>query len=122
TSLAQKVQLVANLSVRGTAATLGVLGRINITQGELVFFGTKYTVNQGMINFYDPLRIEPVLNVDLETKVQGVDVILSVTGPADNMKLAYRSDPPLQFNEVVSLLATGKAPTNDPVLAAHAPS
>jgi len=122
TALAQNVQFVANLRVRGTAGTPGVLGRINITQGQLVFFGTKYTVNQGMISFFDPLRIEPVLNVDLETKVQGVDVILSVTGPADNLKLAYRSDPPLQFNEVVSLLATGKAPTSDPVLAAHAPS
>ena len=122
TALAQNVQLVANLRVRGTAATPGVLGRVNITQGQLVFFGTKYTVNQGSIAFYDPTRIEPVLNVDLETNVQGVDVILSVTGPADNMKLAYRSDPPLQFNEVVSLLATGKAPTSDPVLAAHAPS
>ena len=122
TSLAQNIQMAANLRVRGTAAQPGVLGRINISQGELVFFGTKYTVNQGVIAFYDPLRIEPVLNVDLETNVQGVDVILSATGPVENMKLTYRSDPPLQFNEVVSLLATGKAPTSDPVLAAHQPS
>jgi translocation and assembly module TamB len=54
--------------------------------------------------------------------VQGVDVILSVTGPIDNMQLTHRSDPPLPFNELVQLLATGKAPTSDPILAAHAPA
>jgi translocation and assembly module TamB len=79
-------------------------------------------VNQGVIAFYDPTRIETILNIDLETTVQGVDIVLSVSGPADNMKLTYRSDPPLQFNEVISLLATGSAPTSDPVLAAHAPA
>lgn len=122
TSLAQNIQLIANLRVRGTAATPGVLGRVNITQGQLVFFGTKYNVNQGNIAFYDPLRIAPVLDVNLETNVQGVDVILSVTGPIDNMQLTHRSDPPLPFNELVQLLATGKAPTSDPILAAHAPA
>ena len=122
TSLAQNITFVANLQVRGTAATPGVLGRVNITQGELVFFGTKYTVNEGNISFYDPLRIEPVLDINLETNVQGVDIILSVSGPIDNLQLTHRSDPPLPFNEVLSLLATGKAPNSDPILAAHAPA
>ena len=120
TSLAQNIQFVANLRVRGTAATPGVLGRVNITQGTLIFFGTKYTLDQGIISFYDPLRIEPVLDINLETHVQGVDVILSVTGPIDNMQLTHRSDPPLPFNELVALLATGATPSSDPVLAAHA--
>jgi len=120
TSLAQNIQFVANLRVRGTASTPGVLGRINITQGTLIFFGTKYTLDQGIISFYDPLRIEPVLDINLETHVQGVDVILSVTGPINNMQLTHRSDPPLPFNELISLLATGSTPTSDPVLAAHA--
>ena len=45
--------------------------------------------------------------MSLETKTQGVDVVLKVTGPIDNMKLSYTSDPPLQFQEIVNLLATG---------------
>ena len=38
------------------------------------------------------------------------------------MKLSYRSDPPMQFSDLVSLLASGKPPTTDPVLAARAPA
>jgi len=44
-----------------------------------------------------------------------------VTGPVDNMKLSYTSDPPLQFEELVGLLASGKTPTSDPTLLANQP-
>jgi translocation and assembly module TamB len=98
------------------------LGRVNITEGQLVFFGSTYTVNSGSIGFYNPLRIEPVLNVSLETQAKGVDVVLSVTGPIDNMKLSYTSDPPLQFQEIVGLLASGKTPTSDPTILANQPA
>jgi translocation and assembly module TamB len=39
----------------------------------------------------------------------------------DKLKLAYSSDPPMQFSDIVSLLATGKNNTTDPVLAAREP-
>ena len=38
------------------------------------------------------------------------------------MKLSYTSDPPLQFQEIVALLASGKTPTSDPTLVANQPS
>ena len=120
-SLAQNLQLTADLRVRGTMAYPGVLGRVLITEGKLVFFGSTYTVNNGTIAFYNPVRIEPVLDLSLETKAQGVDVVLKVSGPIDNMKLSYTSDPPLQFQEIVNLLATGSTPTSDPTLLANSP-
>lgn len=122
TPLAQNLQASANLTLRGTATQPGMLGRVSITQGQLVFFGSKYTVNQGSINFYDPNNIKPVLNIDLQTNAKGVDVVLNISGPVDNMKLTYHSDPPLQFQELVALLATGKTPTSDPTLLANQPS
>jgi translocation and assembly module TamB len=52
------------------------------------------------------------LNVDLETRARGVDVTLTVSGPVNRLNLTPRSDPPLQFNEIVALLATGRSPTD----------
>jgi translocation and assembly module TamB len=118
TSLTENLQAEANLRLRGTASNPALLGRINITQGQMVFFGTKFTINQGSIAFYNPLRVEPVLDVDLETKARGIDVMLTVSGPLDKLNLTPRSDPPLQFNEIVALLATGRNPTSDPALLA----
>jgi translocation and assembly module TamB len=122
TSLAQNLQMDANLTLRGTPDHPGMIGRMAATQGEVVFFGAKYTIDQGTISFYDPQKIEPILNVALETKVQGVEVTLNISGPVERMKLSYHSDPPLEFQQIVSLLAAGKTPTTDPVLAAHTPA
>lgn len=120
TALAQNVQATADLRVRGTLDEPDILGRINITQGELIFFGTRYTVNQGSVAFYDPTKIVPVLDIDLETNVQGVDITLTVAGPLDNLALTHRSDPPLPFDQVLTLLAAGRTPT-DPTIAARQP-
>jgi translocation and assembly module TamB len=115
-SLAQDLQAEANLQVRGTFSNPAVLGRINITHGQVVFFGTKYTVNQGSVQFLNPLRIDPVVDVALETRAHGVEVTLTVSGPLNHLTLAPSSDPPLAFNEIVALLATGRAPTGDPAM------
>src|SRR5579883_972526 len=121
-SLAENVQLDADLRLRGSASQPAVLGRINLTQGRLIFFGSTYTINNGSISFYNPVRIVPVLNLSLQTQSKGVDVTLNVTGPVDNMKLTYTSNPPLRFEEIVALLSTGATPTSDPTLLANQPA
>ena len=84
-SVAQNLQADANLHIQGTATQPGVQGRISITEGRLVFFSSSYTVDTGTISFYNPMRIEPVLDLSLATQAKGVDVVLRVTGPVDNM-------------------------------------
>jgi translocation and assembly module TamB len=121
-SLAENLQLDGDLRIRGTASRPGMVGRLVINNGDLVFFGTKYHVNTGTVGFYDPMRIEPILDFSLETQAKGVNVVLNVRGPVDNMKLSYTSEPPLQFQEIVALLASGKTPTSDPTLLANQPS
>ncbi|HZL57794.1 MAG TPA: translocation/assembly module TamB domain-containing protein, partial [Bryobacteraceae bacterium] len=116
TSVAQSIDADASLTLRGTVTNPALLGRINITQGELNFFGNKYSINQGTISFIDPVRIDPILNIDFETKARGVDVIFTVSGAIGKLNFTYRSDPPLQFSDIVALLATGRTPT-DPTLA-----
>lgn len=115
TSIAQSLDADANLRLRGTVTNPAVLGRINITQGELVFFGNKYTINQGSVSFLNPARIDPILNVDLQTRARGVTVTLTLSGPINKLNLSYRSDPPLQWADIIALLATGRSPT-DPTL------
>ena len=112
-SLAQGLQAEASLRLRGTGTNPSLLGRINLTGGQLVFFGTPFTVNQGSIAFYNPVKIEPVLDMDLDTKARGVDVILNISGPINKLALTPRSDPPMPFSDIVALLATGVSPTSD---------
>ncbi len=97
TGLLTGLQTEANLRLRGKAANPALLGRIVIYSGTLTFFGNKYVINEGTISFFNPVKIEPIFNVDLETQARGVDVTLTVTGPLTKLGVTYRSDPPLQF-------------------------
>ena len=121
-SLAENLNFDADLQLRGTASHPGMLGRITCNEGHLVLFGSTYAVDSGVIGFFNVARIEPRLDLNLETQAKGVTVSLRVTGPLDNLQLSYTSDPPLQFQEIVSLLATGATPTSDPTLLANQPA
>jgi translocation and assembly module TamB len=119
TTMFRNMQVEVDMRVVGTAVSPSLLGNISVTQGEMRFQGTRYVINRGEIDFTNPFRIEPVLDFELETRIRDVNIALNVSGPARNMNLSYRSDPPLEFNQLVSLIAVGRSPTTDPVLAAQ---
>ena len=121
TSLTRNIQADADLRVRGTLERPVVLGNISVNSGEIEFFGNKYTINRGEINFYNPSKIEPVIDMDLETKVRGISVDISFSGPLNKLNFSYRSDPPLETNEIIALLAVGRAPSSaNPLASAQA--
>ena len=119
TMLTRDIQAEATMRLRGTPYKPVLLGRINVNQGEVSFLGNRYSISRGEISFLNPVRLEPILNISLETRVRGIDVTLGFTGPADRLNLSYRSDPPLQIQEIIALLAVGRAPTSDPALLAR---
>jgi translocation and assembly module TamB len=119
--MAENLSATIDLHVQGTAAQPGLLGRVTVNEGQLVFFGATYTINTGVIAFYNPSQINPTVDLSLETQTQGVDIVVRVSGAMDNLKLSYTSNPPLAFQEIVGLLAAGKTPTSDPTLLANQP-
>ena len=103
-----ELQAEANLRVRGTWEHPILLGHIHILSGELYFAGNRYRVSRGDLNFANPFRLDPVLNVEATTTIQQYEITLNFNGPASKLTLAYRSDPPLPANDIVTLLALGQ--------------
>jgi translocation and assembly module TamB len=103
-----QLQAEANLRVRGTWEHPILLGHIHILSGDLYFAGNRYRVNRGDLNFSNPFRLDPVLNVEATTTIQQYEITLNFNGPASKLTLAYRSDPPLPANDIVTLLALGQ--------------
>ena len=109
----------ANLNITGTAANPIILGRLSLTGGDVFFIGKRFEVKNGTIEFSNPLRTEPVLNLYVETIVQQYDITLNLTGPVERLRTNYTSNPPLPAADVINLLALGKtaaesATTNTP--------
>jgi len=98
----------ANLRVRGTAEHPILLGHIHVLSGDLYFRDNRYRVSRGDLNFANPFRLNPVINVEATTTIQQYEITLNFTGEASKMSLSYRSDPPLPANDIITLLALGQ--------------
>jgi translocation and assembly module TamB len=103
-----ELEAEANLRVRGTWEHPIILGHIHILSGDLYFHGNRYRVARGALNFANPFRLDPVVNVEASTTIQQYEITLNFNGPASKLTLAYRSDPPLPANDIVTLLALGQ--------------
>ena len=103
-----ELEAEANIRARGTWEHPILLGHIHILSGDLAFAGNRYRVTRGDLNFSNPFRLDPVLNVEATTNIQHHEITLNFNGPASKLTLAYRSDPPLPANDIITLLALGK--------------
>jgi translocation and assembly module TamB len=111
TSLTRNVQASVDLRLRGTLDRPTLLGDIEVNSGEVQLFGNRYTVNRGDIRFLNPVKIEPTLDVNMETRTRGITVNVSLSGSPQKLNINYSSDPPLQSREIIALLAVGRDPT-----------
>ena len=114
-----RFQTDASLRLRGTWEHPILLGHIHLLTGEMSFRGNQYTISRGDINFANPFRLDPVLNIEATTTIRQYEVTLDFTGPASRLTLAYRSDPPLPSSDIIELLALGQ--TGQESAKRHAP-
>jgi translocation and assembly module TamB len=98
----------ANLNVTGTAANPILLGRINLTSGELFFQGKRFEIESGTIAFANPAKTEPVLNLYVKTVIEQYNITINFAGPLDRLKTNYTSDPSLSQLDIINLLAFGQ--------------
>ena len=103
-----KLAGTVDLTIRGTVATPSILGRIQITDGSATFAGTKYQLQRGDIYFTNPVRIDPIIDLDATAQVENYDVTVGLHGTMTNLKPTYRSEPPLSEADVFALLALGR--------------
>ncbi|MGH9429982.1 MAG: translocation/assembly module TamB domain-containing protein, partial [Terriglobia bacterium] len=102
------LQASANLKVRGTVAEPIILGRATVSGGEVSFLHRTYQIQSGSINFVNPVRTEPVVNVLVTTVVNQYNLSLNFAGPIDHLRTTYTSDPPLPPVDVINLLVRGE--------------
>jgi translocation and assembly module TamB len=111
TSLTRDVETSVDLRLRGTPLRPVLLGDVSVDSGEITVLGNRYAINRGEVRFLNPVKLEPTLDMDLETKSRGVTVNVSISGSPQKLNVNYSSDPPLQSREIIALLAVGRNPS-----------
>ncbi len=98
----------ADLSIVGTTANPVILGSLTVDDGKLNLEGNEYEFTRGTVNFSNPRKTTPYLNLELETQVREYNIGIVMRGSIDQFQLSLRSEPPLSTASIVSLLAAGQ--------------
>jgi len=91
----------------GDSSRVIVLGSFDVVEGTVEFRGNKYEIKRATVDFQDPRKNNPRLDVRGETKKGNVTVTVSVTGTLEKYEVDMVSDPPLGKNDIVALLSLG---------------
>jgi translocation and assembly module TamB len=109
-----KLQVATDLNVHGSPNRPVVLGRVNIEKGTADVGGSRFTSISGSIDFLNPNRTEPFIDIAAETQKSGYQIHVMATGTPQQIDLRLTSEPALAEPDILSLLtigATGQAIT-----------
>ena len=110
-----RIKMKADLSVIGTLAQPNLTGRLEITEGFIVYLDRKFEITRGLLDFTDPHMINPILDIQAEADIKNYQqpdadpyhIIFVITGPADKAKISLQSVPALDEANILSLLTFG---------------
>ena len=101
------VEMDGNVRLRGTWDRPVLLGHIHLLGGQMAFRGNAFELTRGDIDFANPFRLDPDLNVEAVSTINQYQVTIDFSGIASQLSMNYRSDPPLPDSDIVALLALG---------------
>jgi autotransporter translocation and assembly factor TamB len=102
------IQVVPDLQVGGTLAQPVLSGRATVTEGELTYQKKTFTVTRGVVDFINPYRIDPEVDVVGETQVRDWKITLAVVGTPEALIFKLSSDPEEEDSDILSLLLLGR--------------
>lgn len=99
------LQARADLRLQGSSEAPILLGRVEVDRGRVYFQGNTYVIRRGTLDFADPQRIDPLFDVEAETRVRSYRITLRMNGTLARVYPTLTSDPPLDAVRILSLLA-----------------
>jgi translocation and assembly module TamB len=104
----------ADLELLGTYDRPLLFGRVEASRGEALFEGRRYLLRRGVISFNNPTRIEPFLDVEVQTPVRvpgdTYRITVRAVGPWPDPVIEFDSDPPLSEAQLLALLFADVVP------------
>ncbi|MDQ3088548.1 MAG: translocation/assembly module TamB domain-containing protein [Acidobacteriota bacterium] len=110
--------LTASISLRvtGDVEFPQISGRVTANSGTIFFRKDRYEVQRGVLEFPPNTSIEPFINLQAETEINGYQIIVNLVGELANtesLNATVRSSPALPQADVISLITTGNLANTD---------
>jgi translocation and assembly module TamB len=103
-----KTELEVDLLLRGTVSSPILFGRIETDKGSVFFRNNDFEIIRASADFVDPEEMNPYLDINAETSIQGYSIRVALEGQIPNLDLSLVSDPPLDETDILGLLTHGE--------------
>jgi len=108
----------ANLVVTGNEYNPILNGQVEVGRGKFIY-RRDFNINQAVITFDDPLRVDPKVDLTAYSDVSGYRVYITVTGRASDPAVDLAIDPsnredgtPISKLAIIALLSSGSLPNS----------
>lgn len=95
----------ADLKLQGTLGAPVVIGQAEVERGRIYFQANTYLIRRGTLDFLNPQKIDPLFDIEAETRIRSYRVTLKLNGTLERVSPTLSSDPPLTAVQILSLLA-----------------
>ncbi|MCE5249881.1 translocation/assembly module TamB domain-containing protein [bacterium] len=110
-----RLRLHSELAFVGNLERPNVTGRLAVNDGYVLYLDRKFDVKRGIVDFVDPNRINPVVDISAQSTIKTYQtlekipyvVTLAINGPLDRAIVDLTSDPVLDKPDILSLLTLG---------------
>jgi translocation and assembly module TamB len=96
------------LTVKGFLSEPHLVGTISSLKGKISFFGKSLTINEGHITYDEDELNNPLIWLVATRDIEGVRIIMTLSGRASSTKVSFTSSPAMPEDEVLALLLFGK--------------
>jgi len=97
-----------DLRISGMATSPVLQGRTSVESGTVTYQKRAFNVTRGVIDFLNPYKTEPTIDIAGETSLRDWVITLKISGTPDRLAFRLISDPPEEHGDIISLLILGK--------------
>lgn len=97
-----------DIKVIGSPLSLSVDGHMEGVEGKIFYGGTAFDIVTARVDFSDPIKIDPYVNVLAQTEIRTYQIRLYLKGRLSRMVLTLESSPALDDQNILSLITFHK--------------
>jgi len=102
------MEIATDFQISGNLSQPVVSGRASITEGVITYSNRRFEITRGVVDFANPYRLEPYVDIAATAEVRQWSITLEVAGTPDALEFKLSSVPQEEDNDIISLLLFGR--------------
>ncbi|MBN2172380.1 MAG: translocation/assembly module TamB [Candidatus Krumholzibacteriota bacterium] len=103
-----EVELTGALQVDQSGGLPRLTGSLEARRGTLELLGRRFRMESGKVHFYGGEELDPTLDLELSTQLEGATILVAMGGTAHSPKLNLSSTPPMSEGDIMAFLVFGR--------------